>query len=311
MKKKPSLSASQLSFLSSTNRSLVFGLSAWLLTSALLFSSWGLELSQQATQIAELNERLGLGKVDLSQQKDFLFFKWQSTALLLLWISSAFLLLRSFFWSHRPSTSVQQSVRTKLRKDEVSPPKRLDDTENKNTAVEPDANRPSASAAPQKSEKVESKNSLVEIKPYLEKIVKSWEQNHKARVLLSTQLEALKIEADPHDLQVILKNLLENALQHAQADETLELQISSQELSPDQAIVVISDNGKGYEGNPQELGQLFHKGSQSAGSGVGLYLIRVLMERMGGKVQFCSQLQNEHSGFTTELRFKRIEEASA
>ena len=43
------------------------------------------------------------------------------------------------------------------------------------------------------------------------------------------------------------------------------------------------DDGRGFEGDPAKLGRLFQRGSASRGTGVGLYLVRVLMERMGGE----------------------------
>ena len=49
----------------------------------------------------------------------------------------------------------------------------------------------------------------------------------------------------------------------------------------------IRDDGRGFEGDPSRLGRLFQRGGASRGTGVGLYLVRVLMERMGGGVEFA------------------------
>ena len=48
-----------------------------------------------------------------------------------------------------------------------------------------------------------------------------------------------------------------------------------------------SDDGRGFEGDASKLGRLFQRGSSSRSTGVGLYLVRVLMERMGGRSIRC------------------------
>ena len=61
------------------------------------------------------------------------------------------------------------------------------------------------------------------------------------------------------------------------------------------------DNGRGFTGSPERLGRLFQRGGNSSGTGVGLYLVRVLMERMGGRVEFAHA---EGGGFEARLRFQ-------
>ena len=48
------------------------------------------------------------------------------------------------------------------------------------------------------------------------------------------------------------------------------------------------DRGSAYQGKLQHLGKLFYKGPGSQGQGIGLYLIKNLMERMGGKLDIVS-----------------------
>jgi signal transduction histidine kinase len=62
------------------------------------------------------------------------------------------------------------------------------------------------------------------------------------------------------------------------------------------------DDGKGYEGDPKDLGKLFFRGSASQGTGVGLYLVRTLMRKMKGDADFS---ENGKSGFNVGLEFTR------
>ena len=59
--------------------------------------------------------------------------------------------------------------------------------------------------------------------------------------------------------------------------------------------------------DPQRLGALFFRGQRSQGAGVGLCLIRMLMQRMGGWAEFDSR---PGAGFETRLHFRRAEESS-
>ena len=62
------------------------------------------------------------------------------------------------------------------------------------------------------------------------------------------------------------------------------------------------DDGRGFEGDASKLGRLFLRGGASRGTGVGLYLVRVLMDRMGGDVEFAPA---QGGGFAVTLRFQR------
>ena len=46
---------------------------------------------------------------------------------------------------------------------------------------------------------------------------------------------------------------------------------------------------------------MFARGGESRGTGVGLYLVRVLMERMGGSVEFANAAEG---GFVVTLHFR-------
>ena len=60
------------------------------------------------------------------------------------------------------------------------------------------------------------------------------------------------------------------------------------------------DNGAGTAVPGRELGRLFGRGAGSGGTGVGLYLVRALMERMGGSADFSSA---PGSGFPRRAAF--------
>jgi signal transduction histidine kinase len=111
--------------------------------------------------------------------------------------------------------------------------------------------------------------------------------------------------ADRSALEIIFRNLIENTVRHSQSSPA-RAQIAARE---DGAEVVVSftDGGQGFGGDTEKLGSLFYRGQRSQGAGVGLYLIRMLMQRMGGRAEFASR---PGAGFETRLHFRRAEEGA-
>jgi signal transduction histidine kinase len=135
----------------------------------------------------------------------------------------------------------------------------------------------------------------------IERSVREWKSGQGKGVSVDLRVSDAVIEADPVAIQVILKNLLENAVRHAR-EKLLVIAIESR-ASDDGVQVVFRDNGKGFDGNPKFLGNLFEKGAHSQGAGVGLYLIQVMMKRMGGSARFGAR-DDGKSGFEARLNFK-------
>jgi signal transduction histidine kinase len=129
------------------------------------------------------------------------------------------------------------------------------------------------------------------LKPWLERFVQNWKPTG---VELKLDVpDELEIEADPGCLQVILRNLVENSVRHS-AKVPLAISLG---FEPPRTLT-FRDNGNGFDGHSRDLGTLFLRGSRSQGAGVGLYLIKVLMDRMGGKARF-----EGGPGFAVRLEF--------
>ena len=65
-------------------------------------------------------------------------------------------------------------------------------------------------------------------------------------------------------MQVILKNLLENAVRHSQQDR-VKIRIHTADEA-NGIFIVFRDNGHGFHGNSKFLGKLFEKGESSQGA---------------------------------------------
>jgi signal transduction histidine kinase len=107
------------------------------------------------------------------------------------------------------------------------------------------------------------------------------------------------VHGDTSALQLILRNLVENTLRHG--DRQRPHIVVHATAAGTSVALHFRDDGRGVSGDPSQLGHLFLRGSESRGTGVGLYLVRVLMERMGGTVTFAHA---SGGGFAVTLRFR-------
>jgi signal transduction histidine kinase len=105
--------------------------------------------------------------------------------------------------------------------------------------------------------------------------------------------------ADAGALQMILRNLVENSVRHAGVTPVNVRLTASQR--GDHVVLEYQDNGAGIVGGSLHLGELFARGERSSGAGVGLYLVRRLMQRMGGRARFNTA---PGEGYRCELWFR-------
>lgn len=82
-------------------------------------------------------------------------------------------------------------------------------------------------------------------------------------------------------LDLILRNLIENTKRHS---DSREARIELTRLT-DHIQVTYSDGGK-FQGDKNQVAELFSKGEKSKGSGIGLYLIEQLTIAMKGHTEF-------------------------
>lgn len=117
---------------------------------------------------------------------------------------------------------------------------------------------------------------------------------------------SVMLSLDPEALQRILDNLIENSRKYSEASP-LQMDISLCQRG-DQVEIILADNGKGVpEEKLPRIFDEFFRGDESRnrreGSGLGLYIVRNLMEAMDGKVW-----AENNSGLVVHLEFPRKEE---
>ncbi len=92
--------------------------------------------------------------------------------------------------------------------------------------------------------------------------------------------------ADPDRLQQCLAALIDNALRYSPAPRPVQLSVAAE---PDALVVHVRDHGPGVA--PHERERIFERfvrgqaAAETRGSGIGLSVVRLLVEAMGGTVQ--------------------------
>ncbi len=120
----------------------------------------------------------------------------------------------------------------------------------------------------------------------------------RLRIVLPGDGEPPLGHGDRQRMQQCLTNLIENALKYTPAGSQIELFSSS---TPQHVIAHVRDHGPGVpEWERKRIFQRFVRGSAAAsGSGLGLSIVQLLMERMGGAVEVV-----EASGGGAEFRLQ-------
>ncbi len=133
------------------------------------------------------------------------------------------------------------------------------------------------------------------------------ELNPEATMTITDPLPDIEVAAGKL-LSSVFRNLLKNAIQHNDKDRP-EITVSVQ-IAEETAVVRVADNGPGVrdELKPEIFGK-GEKGLDSAGTGIGLYLVQTLVESYGGSVR-VEDNDPEGAVFVVELQRVGVDDAT-
>ncbi|MBI2023824.1 PAS domain-containing protein [Candidatus Giovannonibacteria bacterium] len=146
---------------------------------------------------------------------------------------------------------------------------------------------------------------------FVEKLVKNYEPIAKKKKInmVFSQVKDLipPLYADPERIQMALSNLIENALKYTLEGEFIKIIIS---LEGEYVKTIVSDTGVGIPALEQaRIFSKFFRASniiklETEGTGLGLYIVKNIVERHGGHVTFVSE-EKRGTTFTILLPIKR------
>jgi PAS domain S-box-containing protein len=118
------------------------------------------------------------------------------------------------------------------------------------------------------------------------------------------------INADPKLVRMIVQNILSNSIKYTQAEGQVSISISS--VDKKNVLFKVSDNGYGIPRNQQDkiFTKLFRadnvREKDTDGTGLGLYIVKSVVENSGGKIWFESTKEELGTRFFVTLPIKKI-----
>lgn len=124
------------------------------------------------------------------------------------------------------------------------------------------------------------------------------------KISLETSVpDGVTVATDPTLVQIVLHNMLSNAVKYSEAGGAIIVALS---VSPSAATVTVEDTGVGIPLDEQKylFTRLFRASnatkSDTTGSGLGLYISRIIAEQLKGRISFVST-EGKGASFTLEL----------
>lgn len=105
--------------------------------------------------------------------------------------------------------------------------------------------------------------------------------HYKEDVEFSPLTEDLSGSLDPYWVEISLKNLIENAIDHGKKPIKVILTRENKNLK-----ITVEDQGQCQFDTLEEMCREFAKGKNSSGTGLGLNIVRKVMKEMGGELKF-------------------------
>ncbi|WP_441000482.1 sensor histidine kinase [Fodinibius sp. SL11] len=151
-----------------------------------------------------------------------------------------------------------------------------------------------------------SKPDIVSVSRITEAVADQHQESAQAKnISIQTQIDPeLQVRAHEAYIEEVINNLLENALKYTPEGGSIDLQLKR---SSGKVVLHLSDTGIGFdEQTKKHLFERFYRANQrdvqeNRGSGLGLPLVKAIVELYNGKIRAYSEGQGEGSTFVVEF----------
>jgi two-component system, OmpR family, phosphate regulon sensor histidine kinase PhoR len=114
------------------------------------------------------------------------------------------------------------------------------------------------------------------------------------------------------DLELVFRNLLDNAVKYAD-DNAPRVEVSLRPAGASRVVVLITDNGRGIPLSLRKriFGRFVRLGSElereKPGTGLGLYIVRAMITRLGGHIRLPEPDQGPGASFEVDLPGRAVD----
>lgn len=145
---------------------------------------------------------------------------------------------------------------------------------------------------------------IVELNYLIEQVISSHKHMPAASgINFSTHIGVHKVFTDPHRLEIILNNLVSNAIKYHDASKR-EKMIAIRTYSDNDKIKIdVADNGTGIEAKDKaKIFEMYYMSKdRERGSGLGLYIVKEAINKLEGEIEVKS-VKGEGSTFSVVLK---------
>jgi signal transduction histidine kinase len=110
---------------------------------------------------------------------------------------------------------------------------------------------------------------------------------------IDIELGVPRIESDRFSLELIVGNLLDNAVKYRAADRPLHIKVQTRAIADDRVEIEVTDNGRGIaERDRERVFDLFKRSGMQdqPGDGIGLAYVLAALRNLGGDISVTSEL---------------------
>ncbi len=138
-------------------------------------------------------------------------------------------------------------------------------------------------------------NDIIEI---IKNTIALFESEANTTISLNSELEQLLLKIDKEQWVQVFNNLIKNAIQATSLQAESRIIISVRKES-DAVIIEVSDNGSGIDDEQKEKIFIPYFTTKNTGSGIGLSVVKQIVENHEGKISFVSEI---NKGTTFRIR---------
>lgn len=150
--------------------------------------------------------------------------------------------------------------------------------------------------------KTPNKTSPLNLKEVVERAIFNFPKD-KSQISLTHELESVNITGDENQLIHLLYNLLDNAVKFSEKPARVHISLKKDKNF---AVLSVSDKGKGIkEEDKDKIFLPFFTTDKTSGTGMGLAIVKRIVENHGGKIDFTSEYGK---GTTFNLYFPILNE---
>ena len=133
-----------------------------------------------------------------------------------------------------------------------------------------------------------------QIDELLSQILTQQQATQRVAVQLSEGVLATPVQTDPLLLRTILSNLIDNAIKYSPPDSTVQITVALNPGAGPSGTRIRVENAAAKAGMPDPA-HVFEKyyrapgAHQQSGSGLGLYIVKALVEQLGARIDYRPQ----------------------